>query len=446
MFSLLRTALLIRVLCGGLTPAFAGGAVRFLYTEARQWDSRATLAGGDRFPLGARLMLFSGTGARPLIPDFAASADPSVSYDGARVLFAGKRRAGEPWQVWEMPLTGGAPRRVTSGGEDCIRPFYLPQEKVVYARRTQQGFHLEAAMLAGGTPLRLTYVSGKHLPDAVLRDGRILFEAPHPAEGSGVREIFTVYSDGSGVETHRCDHGADRHSASELASGDIVFQTGAKLARFTSSKAGQVELALPPGDFAGPVAELDAGEWLVPYRATAAEQFGIYRVKPGQAAASPVALVRGGAFEPVVLKSSAPPPYHPSALGNREGANVLCLNAYTSKSARVPPRAAAVVRVWSRTDAGAALLLGETPVDADGSFYLQVPSERPLRFELRDRAGRTVAAERGWFWMRKGEQRVCVGCHAGPERAPENAVPLVLLRTQTPVKMGLRTANVEGVR
>jgi hypothetical protein len=75
-------------------------------------------------------------------------------------------------------------------------------------------------------------------------------------------------------------------------------------------------------------------------------------------------------------------------------------------------------------------------VEADGSFYVQAPSETPLRFELLDSAGKTVAAEKGWFWARKGEQRVCVGCHAGPERAPENLVPQVLLHTQKPVLMG----------
>jgi hypothetical protein len=46
-----------------------------------------------------------------------------------------------------------------------------------------------------------------------------------------------------------------------------------------------------------------------------------------------------------------------------------------------------------------------------------------------------IEAEHGWFWMRQGEQRVCVGCHAGPERAPENAVPKVLLRKDVPVRM-----------
>jgi len=37
--------------------------------------------------------------------------------------------------------------------------------------------------------------------------------------------------------------------------------------------------------------------------------------------------------------------------------------------------------------------------------------------------------------MRRGEQRICVGCHAGPETAPENAVPMILLKSTTPADM-----------
>jgi len=37
--------------------------------------------------------------------------------------------------------------------------------------------------------------------------------------------------------------------------------------------------------------------------------------------------------------------------------------------------------------------------------------------------------------MRPSEQRICAGCHAGPERAPDNLAPAVLLRTTDPVKM-----------
>ncbi len=79
--------------------------------------------------------------------------------------------------------------------------------------------------------------------------------------------------------------------------------------------------------------------------------------------------------------------------------------------------------------------LGSAPVETDGSFYVHVPHDTPLRFELLDSSGRVVAAQKSWSWQRRGEQRVCIGCHAGPERAPENAVPGILLRDTKPVNL-----------
>ena len=66
---------------------------------------------------------------------------------------------------------------------------------------------------------------------------------------------------------------------------------------------------------------------------------------------------------------------------------------------------------------------------------VQVPGDQPLQIELLDAAGKTLKRESGFFWMRGGEQRGCVGCHAGPETAPENAVPMVLLKSTTPADM-----------
>jgi hypothetical protein len=74
-------------------------------------------------------------------------------------------------------------------------------------------------------------------------------------------------------------------------------------------------------------------------------------------------------------------------------------------------------------------------VEQDGSFFVSVPPDRPIHFALLDRNGAVLRQEHGWFWIRGGEQRYCVGCHAGPERASENRVPAVLLRTTTPVDL-----------
>jgi hypothetical protein len=265
----------------------------------------------------------------------------------------------------------------------------------------------------------------------------VLFEAPHPDAASPVRDVYTVYVDGTGVETYRCEHGRDRHSGRQIASGDIVFESAGRLARFTSARAGQVEIPLPAGQFAGPIAEISPGEWLVAYRPDGQAQYCIYRWKTGQGQPEKVVAAQGAnAIQPVLQRYHEVPKLHPSGLGDRPGANLLCLNVYTSKSP-IPADSVAAVRVWALDDAGSAVSLGRAPVERDGSFYVQAPGERAVRFELLDRAGKTVAAEKGWFWARRGEQRVCVGCHAGPERAPDNAVPQILLRSTIPARMVL---------
>jgi hypothetical protein len=419
--------------------SFAVGAAApssaLLYTEAPQYDSRAMWRGGERFPAGAVVKVLAGGASRVLAPSLEVSADAELSPDARTVLIAGKEKASQPWQIWEVPLAGGTPRQLTWGAEDCIRPLYAAEREFVYARKTARGFQIESAPLAGGGALRLTYLPGNFLPNAVLRDGRVLFEGAFPSAPAAVRELYTVYADGSGVEARRCDHGPDRHSAAELASGDTIFQTGTGLARFTSARAAQLELPLPKGQYAGPVAETGGGEWLAAYRAEGSGAYWICRFAP-RAAAQPVKVAGPNAFQPVPVRVRPAPPYHPSGLGDREGTNLLCLNSYVSKSERIPKGSVAEVRVWSLNQRGGAVALGKAPVENDGSFYVQAPSETPLRFELLDSAGKTVAAEKGWFWTRKGEQRVCVGCHAGPERAPENLVPQVLLHTQKPVLMG----------
>ena len=412
--------------CCLTAPLAAGALPAFVCTEARQPAPRGQAAAGSR------LMLVSPAGRRSLAPGFFVSADACVSFDARQVLFAGRRTARDPWQIWELELGGGTLRRVTAFQEDAVRPVYLPGGRIAYARRTPDGFQIETAPLAGGEPERITFSPGDHLPAEVLRDGRILFEAPQ-RDG---RDLYTVYTDGSGVETYRCDHGHDRYAARQLATGDLIFHDGARLGRFTSALARQVDVPLPAGEFAGPVAEAGPGEWLVSYRRDGHAPFAVYRWSPETGTLALAAAAAGGAhlLRPVTVAERPVPLRHPSALGNREGGNVLCLNAYTSR-APFAAGSVAAVRVYTAGEGGVSRLLGETRVEPDGSFFVQVPSERPLRFEVVDSARRVLQAERDWFWMRRGEQRVCVGCHAGPERAPENAVPAVLLRSDVPVRM-----------
>jgi len=422
-------------------PVFSSGpdSPTFLFTLAKRYEPLAWIRGADRFSSSANIFLQDASGRHPLIPGFAASADPAVSFDGKNMLFAGKEKSQDHWQVWEVAVdvtaSGRAPRRVTSCADDCVRPFYLPDDRVVYAKKTGGRFVIEAADRAGGKTLQLTYGPGNFLPTDVLRDGRILFEATYPLGGQGTPELYTVYSDGSGVESYRCDHGQARYSGRQVASGDIVFTSSSGLGRFTSARAQEVRIAAPAGEYAGDAAETPSDDWLLAWRRDAKSNFQLKRWKPGEGSLSSVAEEQSvNVIQPALVAGRTVPNRHPSGLHDWSYANLLCLNAYTSKY-KFAAGSIHSVRLYTRDSTGTAKLLGTAPVERDGSFFLQVPADQPLQIELLDSSGKTLKRQAGWFWMRRGEQRACVGCHAGPETAPENAVPMILLKSTTPADM-----------
>jgi hypothetical protein len=423
----------------------SGDPPSFLYTFAKQYAPLAWLHGEDRFHSGATIVVRDSSGQRSLVPDFAASADAAVSFDGQHVLFAGKLKSQDPWQIWEVPLAGGEPRRITAGPDDCVRPFYLPEDRVVYACRSAGRFVIEVADLSGGKPLELTYGPANFFPTDVLRDGRILFEAAYPLGGEAIPEIYAVYSDGSGVESYRCDHGTARHSGRQVSSGDVIFASHGGLGRFTSAHAKEVRISAPAGEYAGDITETPTGDWLMPWRSEAKAPFQLMLWKPGSSELQSIlAEPEINAVEPVVIVQGVTPNRHPSGLHDWQNANLLCLNAYTSKY-QFTGGSIHSVRLYTRDAAGAPKLLGIAPVERDGSFFVQVPSEQPLQIELLDNAGKTLKRETGFFWMRRGEQRGCVGCHAGPETSPENAVPMTLLKSTTPADLtGANATNASG--
>ncbi len=68
--------------------------------------------------------------------------------------------------------------------------------------------------------------------------------------------------------------------------------------------------------------------------------------------------------------------------------------------------------------------LGTVPVAPDGSFYVRVPADRALTLQAVDGEGRAVISEMSWIYVRPGERRACVGCHAPQTTAPTPATAL----------------------
>ena len=141
-----------------------------------------------RFPQGSRLVRLLAIRPPPhcLTPDFFAAADPRISFDGARVLFAGKKTADSPWQIWEMNVDGSGARQVTHCPGDCLKPAYLPRGQIVYtalpAEPAGTSSRLRGATLCPPSATRPARTARK-----LLNSGSANWMAPTPTRSPSAR-------------------------------------------------------------------------------------------------------------------------------------------------------------------------------------------------------------------------------------------------------------------
>ena len=64
------------------------------------------------------------------------------------------------------------------------------------------------------------------------------------------------------------------------------------------------------------------------------------------------------------------------------------------------------------------VLLGEVPVEEDGSAFFEVPANRPIAVQPLDEEGMHLQEMRSWFAAMPGETLSCLGCHEKQDVAP----------------------------
>jgi hypothetical protein len=110
---------------------------------------------------------------------------------------------------------------------------------------------------------------------------------------------------------------------------------------------------------------------------------------------------------------------------------LYCLNAYLTDPQRRAYMQAGMIRAVRVIEGmpGTALkgrvpvvrkrILGEAPVEPDGSFNIEVPADLPVQIQTLDENGMALETC-GWIWVKQRESRGCIGCHEDPELTPEN--------------------------
>jgi Tol biopolymer transport system component/DNA-binding winged helix-turn-helix (wHTH) protein len=109
-----------------------------------------------------------------LVPSIegADNLSPSWSRDGKWLYFASKSGT-EPFQVWKMPVTGGAPTRITKNGG--ISPVESPDGRFLYYSKYEQGGVWRMPLQGGEETEVLRDVDGGGWPNWGVRADGIYF-------------------------------------------------------------------------------------------------------------------------------------------------------------------------------------------------------------------------------------------------------------------------------
>ncbi len=144
---------------------------------------------------GGRIILLSPDGTQRVLTDgFHSAADPSVSFDATRFVFAGKRTADDRWNVYEYSLADGQVRRVTQDVGNCRQPGYqsnlftvdspAPWFQIMFVSDASGWMNefgsgplrsLYSCHLDGSQVRRMSYNLSDDLDPIMMGEGRVLY-------------------------------------------------------------------------------------------------------------------------------------------------------------------------------------------------------------------------------------------------------------------------------
>jgi hypothetical protein len=463
---------------GADTSRYAPGYGGIVFTQipvARVAGAKPLASGMLRAPYGdgGRLVLLSQDGStRVLTADFESAADPAVSFDGKRILFAAKRTGGDAWNIFEMKADGSGIHQITHDAGNCRRPmyqsalFYLNDERPSYQVTFVSDFagelnesgppaaaNLYSMRFDGSGLRRLTYGVSASYDPFQMQDGRILFshwERSHLGNGSlGRIDLFAVHLDGTDYAAFSGPQGQRiKHMACTTSKGAVVFVESGQAPWDGAGSLGVLSLRrnlhsyraiTTPSDglFHSP-SPLPDGSILVSRRSTNDGAHAIYRLDL-ETGSRALVYERPGyhSIQAVALAERPEPDGHSSVVeDDRQWSKLYCLNVYENDLKRewMPPGTARRIRVLEGLPRAANTLaegagslsgliqkrlLGSVALDEDGSFHLLVPPNTPIQLQLVDRDGMALRTS-AWIWAKNKENRGCVGCHEDGERTPAN--------------------------
>lgn len=381
--------------------------------------------------------------ARPLDTGLVSAWSPCVRHDATRLCFLGRATTEAPASLYVCAIDGADMVRCAASVDEHSAPAWLPGGRIVFAAPAPDGSRaLFVIDPPAGEPRRLTFCGTDVAEPTVLKDGRILYVGTSfDRVPAGAPALFTIHPDGSGVTLFHARTQAQRYARPRQArNGDVAFLALGPSVRvctidWRAPQADSTALALPPGTVA--VEALAGGAWISLARPAGSVPARLTRISAGGASRAADPGVSGLLVDLCAADVRPRPQGHLSMVREEaERGRLLCLDARPEGSGR----RGGSVRLHVRIGAAGETTwhsLADVTLAADGSFFVDVPADVPLRLDVLDADGAVLSATRTPFWVRPNEVRGCVGCHAPSDATPPNRMPQAGLRD--PLKLTVST-------
>jgi WD40 repeat protein len=379
--------------------------------------------------------------AKVLTPGFYSACSPYVSWDGSYLLFAGRQKKEEVWQIWKLDLKGSELKKITDFKENCTDPVYMPNDRIVFSRNIEDSItgsaHALFSCKTDGSDFRqITFHPHANFATSVMADGRLLTITRQLYPEIKDQMIMVVRPDGTKADMF---YKANNSSLSSRVredenKGKLFFIESDSLEHdiisidYNRPEDSRNNLTSNTGGAFYDVCPVDDHRLIVVWKENSEKNAALYEFeastgKTGQ-------LIYGNdqteILDVTLVRTRPRPKKLPSEvdMGVKTG-QVMCQDInftgtgidHNSKIAMIADR----VEIM-----GIDSLLGIVPVESDGSIYLKISADKPFRIRTLSKDGRVVNGPGVWLWMRPNERRGCIGCHEDRNLVPENLVPLAV--------------------
>ena len=441
--ALMVSALMLNAACSQ-KPGHLGNIV-FTKAPIAVIDQSAIPSGEYRYADGLQICIGkqdSNPGEMVILTkEFSSARAPEISYDGNTMVFSAKKEKADAWQIWTLDLNDQTATRITASTDNCTDPTWLPDGRIAFSKQISDESNVQYHALftidpSGCCEQRITFQPHDDLNSTVMKDGRVLFSSRQLYPELGPLKYIAMRPDGTkaeqfyvpGITTETLGKACETESGKIMFSASEIFST----VNFNRPMHSLENYLIQNVASVQSVYSLETGNTLASIKKTGSSTYSLAIILTGDKTDITMEMEDGSShlIEPVIVEQRKVPKKLPSLMNmNDPSGYIVCLNADAS-TIKVNEVLGKSAKIQVLDYSG---LVGETDIESDGSFYVALPADQPLRFQTINGEGQVVRGPSSWIWVRPSERRGCVGCHEDSEISPENVVPKAV--EKSPVAM-----------